>query len=901
MPAKSILDELRHYGTLYYSGRYPWGSGENPYQRWQDFKSSVYKLRKDGLKESDIAKGFNITTAALRNRIAYGKDDERYMLANRAKKLYDKQWRVSAIAKEMGIPESSVRSLLDPILHERAKIIGAVAYKLKEQVDNGGYLDVSKGTANHLAITDHKLTAAVQKLVDDGYTLHNIRERQVGSNKYTTFKVLAPPDTAWAEIQNNRDRIMPLNDIINKSPDGGRTFPKMEKPKSVDSSRILVRYAEDGGAEKDGMIELRKGIPDISLNNAKYAQVRIAVDGSHYMKGMAVHSDNIPRGKDIIYYTNKSKGEVSNDLEAMKRMKLTDANPFGANIKLDDELIRAQRHYVDKDGKTQLSAINVVYEEGNWNTWSKNLSSQMLSKQSPTFAKQQLDLAYNIKQEEYNEIKDLTNPVVKRRLLEAFADGVDADTAHLKAAAMPRQRTQVILPVSSLKDNEIYAPNYRNGDRVVLIRYPHGGLFEIPELVVNNKNPEAKALLGGDKKSLAALDAVAINSQVAQRLSGADFDGDTVLVIPNHNKQIQTHPPLVKLKNFDPRSEYPARPGMKVMGEKGGGQTNQKMGDISNLITDMTLKGANFDEIALAVRHSMVVIDAEKHKLDYTQSYVDHNIAALKTKYQGSPRSGASTLISKASSPKRVPEVKDYTKIDKATGELVRELTGRSYVDWQTGKVKQNLSKFPYMTIVKDAFELSSGTKMESEYATHANKLKALSNTARKELLTTPSLPYSPSAKATYVNEVASLLAQLNISKKNAPLERYAQRIANAKIKLIKQDNPLLDDDDLKKISSYELKIARQRVGASRKEIFISDKEWEAIQAGAFTNTKLTEIIGHANLDRVRQLATPRQDFAVSPGKLAQAKAMLGRGYPQAEIADHLGISVSTLMRALEP
>lgn len=26
-------DELEHYGTPRHSGRYPWGSGENPYQR----------------------------------------------------------------------------------------------------------------------------------------------------------------------------------------------------------------------------------------------------------------------------------------------------------------------------------------------------------------------------------------------------------------------------------------------------------------------------------------------------------------------------------------------------------------------------------------------------------------------------------------------------------------------------------------------------------------------------------------------------------------------------------------------------------------------------------------------------------------------------------------------------
>ena len=52
------------------------------------------------------------------------------------------------------------------------------------------------------------------------------------------------------------------------------------------------------------------------------------------------------------------------------------------------------------------------------------------------------------------------------------------------------------------------------------------------------------------------------------------------------------------------------------------------MGKISNLITDMTLLGASEDKLARAVRHSMVVIDDEKHHLDYKQSEKDNNIAA---------------------------------------------------------------------------------------------------------------------------------------------------------------------------------------------------------------------------------------------------------------------------------
>ena len=48
------------------------------------------------------------------------------------------------------------------------------------------------------------------------------------------------------------------------------------------------------------------------------------------------------------------------------------------------------------------------------------------------------------------------------------------------------------------------------------------------------------------------------------------------------------------------------------------------MGDVSNLITDMTIKGANNDELARAVRHSMVVIDSEKHNLDVKASARDN-------------------------------------------------------------------------------------------------------------------------------------------------------------------------------------------------------------------------------------------------------------------------------------
>ena len=228
---------------------------------------------------------------------------------------------------------------------------------------------------------------------------------------------------------------------------------------------------------------------------------------------------------------------------------------------------------------------------------------------------------------------------MKKTLLKSFADDCDSAAGHLQAAALPRQKYQVILPITSMKDNEVYAPNYKNGETVALIRFPHGGTFEIPILKVNNKQSEAKRTLGN------ALDAVGINSKVAERLSGADFDGDTVLVIPCNSSsskvKITSTPQLKELENFDAKLDYATiKKGDTYYNDAGQPvkimkNTQTEMGKISNLITDMTLKGATDSELARAVKHSMVVIDAEKHKLDYKQSEIDNGISALKKKYLG--------------------------------------------------------------------------------------------------------------------------------------------------------------------------------------------------------------------------------------------------------------------------
>lgn len=889
-------DFLMHYGTPRHSGRYPWGSGENPYQRSSSFVSHVRDLRASGMSDTEIAKGMGMTTKEFRARYSIAKDEKRQADAAEAWRLKEKGYSNVAIAKRMGLPrESSVRSLLDPHIQARSEATMATANMLKDQVAQKKYLDIGTGVENYVGCSRTKLDTSIEMLKTQGYETHNIKIEQLGTGKYTTMKVLCPPGTTQKDVYNNLDQVKAIEEWSN---DGGRTYLGLEYPKSISSDRIHVRYAEDGGADKDGVIELRRGVEDISLGDSHYSQVRIAVDGTHYLKGMAIYSDNMPKGKDIIFNTNKKKGTplMSDDpegKEVLKRLKDDPDNPFGATIKPG-----GQRKYIDKNGKEQLSVINKVNDEGDWAGWKKTLSSQVLSKQDPRLAKKQLALAYDSKKELYDEISALTNPVVKKKLLLSFAESCDSSAVHLEAAAMPRQASHAILPVNSLKDNEIYAPRYRDGETVVLIRYPHAGQFEIPTLKVNNRNKEGRSIITNK-----SVDAVGINSKVAERLSGADFDGDTVLVIPNNKKgpySIKTKSPLQGLKNFDPKEAYPYYNGMKVMTKQ---QKGKKMGEVSNLITDMTIKGATDDELARAVRHSMVVIDAEKHKLNYKQSYIDNGIADLSKKYQGKARGGASTIISKAKSEERVTQ-RGRELIDPKTGKKFykqkseKEIT---YFDKKTGKTKTRTTKSTKMAETDDAFKLSSGMPVETVYASHANQLKALANKARKEAVNTPNMKMSPSAKKTYAKEVSSLMSQLNIALKHAPKERQAQLLANNVVRAKKEENPFLTNDDLKKLKSQALEEARNRIGEKKKDVQvkISDREWEAIQAGAISTNTLTKILNNTDEDRIKQLATPRNKPTMTSSKVARAKALLNSGCTQAEVADMLGVSVSTVSKAV--
>ena len=892
-------DILMHYGTPRHSGRYPWGSGDNPYQRSGDFLSRIEELKSQGLTETEIAKAMGMSTTQYRAQKSLAKDERRALDVARAKSLREDGLSLNEIAREMGFAnDSSVRSLLNERSEARMNQAKKTAEFLKEQIAEKGMIDVGTGVERELGISKEKLKEALAILEAEGYPVYGGRIQQATNpGKHTTLQVVCPPGTEHKEIYDY-DNIHSVKDYI--SYDDGESFRKsFVYPESMDSSRLKIRYAEDGGIDKDGVIEIRRGVEDLSLGESHYAQVRILVDGNRYLKGMAVYSDDLPDGADVVFNTNKKQGTPTGDV--LKKITNDPENPFGSLIKEHG----GQSYYDDPNGKytdpvtgkkQSLSLINKRAEEGDWGEWSDHLPSQFLSKQSMTLINKQLDLATKDKFAEFDEICSLTNPTVKKALLKSFADDCDSAAVHLQAAALPRQTYQVILPVTDMKDDEVYAPNYKNGEKVALIRYPHGGTFEIPILTVNNKQPTAKRMLDN------ALDAIGINSKVAERLSGADFDGDTVMVIPTGGKvKVTSTPPLKGLEGFDPKLEYG---GKKEGTFKPMKNTQTEMGKISNLITDMTLKGATQDELARAVRHSMVVIDAEKHKLDYKQSERDNGISALKKKYQGTVdengryHEGAATLISRAKSETSVLKRKGSPIIDKETGEQRYKEVYEEYTD-KNGKVKVRTQASTKMAETKDARTLSSGTPQEEAYADYANNMKSLANRARREMMNTGKIAYSASAKRTYQAEVDSLEAKLNVALKNAPRERQAQILANAAVKAKKQENPAMTKGEIKKANQQALTAARNSVGAKREPIQITDREWEAIQAGAISENRLTQIINNVDTDKLRQRATPRATTTLSSAKVNKIASMNASGYTTAEIAEALGVSASTVSKYL--
>lgn len=1038
---EATLSDIWHYGVGHedggHSGRYPWGSGNDNFQRPTDFYSYVINLKNKGVSETDIAKGLNMSTTELRAYYGVSGVLRRKELVEAAKRLKERgvdedgnpitNEKIGIILGEKyeggkPIGESTIRSFLDADREARKNAALVTADRLMKSVDEKGMIDVGTIVEKELGVSADKLNQALAIAEAEGYViLHGSVEQVAHPGQRINYRLLAPkgtPKNAAYDYAN----IHQITEYY--SEDNGKSFREsFHYPKAMNPDRVMIRYAEEGGKNKDGVIEVRRGVQDLSLGGANYAQVRILVDNGggindKYLKGMAVYSDghDMPEGVDIIFNTNKPLGTPK--MKVLKsvedNLKKDPSNPFGATIKEHG----GQNYYDDPNGeftdpitgnKQSLGLINKRAEAGEWGGWSKEIPSQMLSKQPKATIGKQLAKSVKNRQEEYDEIMSIDNPTVKAKLLEDFANNCDKASVDLKAASFPGTLYHVILPSTTLKDNEVYAPNFKDGTQLALVRFPHGGTFEIPIVTVNNRNKECAEMIGPDAK-----DAIGINANVASRLSGADFDGDTVLTIPTNQGgvNIKSTDPLEGLKNFDTGEYGPSEVRKDANGiehyYRNGVEykhineefKQKQMGVVSNLITDMTLKGATPDELARAVRHSMVVIDSYKHHLDYQQSKIDNNIQELIDKYQKHEHDegsgGVSTLISRAKNVSQVnkrapgqfildqkdnpdnghiltlvdpqnkvyldPKTnKEYSEKDKKTiyidpksGEklyhetreaytkvkLVNEdgikvqvpayikegdkyVRPRYYVDdehktevyfkdskgnFQKVKDKNDVKSIlsvesvPKMALVKDAKELSSGTIQEEYYAEYANRLKQMANQARLDYLyfNDHPIPYSPSAVKEYKDEVKSLEDKVRNAELNAPKERASNILATSIVKQkIDASDEELSKEDIQKLKQNELTKARSRYGAHNARFIITEKEWEAVQKGAFSKNRLEQILRYADQDVVRKLATPHDEIKLSDADIRRIKGLSAKGETNAAIAARMHVSLSTVIKYL--
>lgn len=966
------------------SGRYPYGSGENPNQHGRGFLFRYKHLKKSGVPEKEIAalllgaKYYNkngdpvyYTATELKARYTLESKKVREEDVETARRLYNELGNVSEVGRRMGKNESTIRNLLkEDIALRQQKYIGA-AEMLKKRIAESeiGAIDVGKYSELYAGISESTKKTAIAMLEQEGYTLMQVKIPQADGKNQTNVAVLARQpregETAkdvYREVQQNKYKIAPIRDF---SPDGGATWWTPEFPQSLSSKRVMVRYADDpvSGELRDGAIQIRRNVKDLNIGS-NYAQVRIMVDDKVYLKGMAMYAEDdsiFPKGVDVIYNTNKKRGTPLIDpnatynpetgewsgKEVAKRLKMNTKtgevdrdNPFGATIKAPGEydgILRAsgQTYWTDKNGEQHLSPINKISEEGDWSRWSKNLASQMLSKQPAPLVKEQIDFTEKEKAVEFDELVRLTNPVLKQKVLEDFGDACDAQAAELSVRGFKNQSFQVLIPVPSLKENQIYAPNYKTGEKVALIRYPHGGTFEIPILTVTDKNPEASAIMSHAK------DAVGINPKVASRLSGADFDGDTVTVIPvkSTGNRLKSTPPLKGLEDFDPKSYKLPDDAPPVTNEK----KQTEMGKVTNLITDMSLNDQVLPEhIARAVRHSMVVIDSEKHHLNYQQSEKDNKIIDLKYKYQGTTKTGqpagASTIISKAGAEVYAPLRKEITDTSKMTESELRDWNAGKKVYRNTGEKKLELIKDPSkmteeelirynagkkvyretnelktmkiqrMYLTDDAYELvrDKSNKVEMAYAEYANFLKNLANSARKEARSIKPVPVSKAARQVYADEVDSLDAKLRLIQLSKPVTRRADMLTNELYDQKLEENPGMDYEHRQRTRAQCAAKARSMVGAKREDITFTDREWEAIQAGAISSTKQKELFQSCNQDALRQRATPKDRKTLTPAQISLIDTMKAKKdakgnplYTNQEIANRIGCSLSTLFTVL--
>lgn len=861
------ITELEHYGIKRRSGRYKWGSGEDPYQRENSFLKRNDELRKQGLSEKEIADIFGMSIRQLRAQKTMEKERRNQVLADSVASMTKRGLTIDQMAESLGVSARTISNLKAGASQFDNTRSNNIKEAISKQLAENPYLDISAGIEKQLGIPRTKFLAIVNDMVENGeLNTHELKLKRLDNPDRELTVTVLTPETDFVKVLKNSSEIRNFEAAI---ADDKVSIRGLKDIQSVDPKRVTVNFDETGGTDKDGLIELRRGVEDLDMGDARYAQVRIQVGDKNYLKGMAVYSDDLPDGVDIRFNTNKSS--KVGELGAMKKLEDDPNNPFGSTI------------------RDQKGALNIVNSEGKWSDWSRKWSSQFLGKQSNQLIKERLDETFAKYKADFDEIKSLTNASVRKYLLNDLADTLDSAYKHLKVQGLSRTASHVILPFPDMDPNQVYAPNYKDGERVVLVRYPHGGTFELAELTVNNKFKEARDMIGSDAK-----DAIGIHPSVANKMSGADFDGDAVWVIPNNSKKIKVAPALEGLKNFDPMS-YRVEPIYKkvdgkdvIVNQTVPEKTKEtQMGIVSNLITDMTIQDASPDELARAVRHSMVVIDSYKHNLDYKKSAVDNGIKALQKTYQtyidtnGVKRKGASTLLSK--------KLADEILVNYETVKVLNEKTGRMNTKKVGGEYVALIDS------VDDANLLSRGTATEKLYAKYINDVRDLKNEAVKLNESTKGSKYVTGAKALYRDEVESINAKLHKQYLKAPRERQAQLEANKNYynSLV----PGMTKKEKDKLKSQVLAAARAKHNPADPDgpFNITPKEWEAISNGAVSHSTISDVLKYGNNEQIKKYATPKDPVTVKAPSIARAKSLIANGYTPAQVAEALGVSTTTV------
>lgn len=141
---EDMKDYLMHYGMPRRSGRYPWGSGEDPYQHGSgDFLGRIEELKKTGWQETpeNIMKEFGLTTTQYRNEKAICKNERRALQVATAKSLSQDGLGATEIARKMSemygrdFNESTIRSFLNEKSEKNMNRARETADFLKEKVN----------------------------------------------------------------------------------------------------------------------------------------------------------------------------------------------------------------------------------------------------------------------------------------------------------------------------------------------------------------------------------------------------------------------------------------------------------------------------------------------------------------------------------------------------------------------------------------------------------------------------------------------------------------------------------------------------------------------------------------------------------------------------------------------